>query len=145
MSKEQNFKRVKTNSVKGTFKGEVKNLLSNKSYEFNTEEVWRNNDDGFLTVYAEIPDPEAEGGEASIALQFKNSEQPSGDFPYNAPEIRTLRYGRSNPSTRYTAKSGTVKFQHHPDKKINGKLEFETETLANDQYHVTVIFVADAP
>ncbi|WP_283180365.1 hypothetical protein [Pseudomonas svalbardensis] len=130
--------------AKGTIKGNITNLYTEKKYPFNATWIWRDEQQGTLRFHGTMQDPEREGRTVVVGVRLSQKDA-SGNYETGDERILYLSYSSRNLSDggtiEFDATTGTVGIQNsYPQQPVNGKLDFQTSKVGRDHYHVEVVF-----
>ncbi len=130
----------------GTMNGTVVSLSDDQTYPFKATWIYRDNQNGTLSLRGTVDDLESPGRTSLIGLALTPESAPSGTYSIGAnPVTLTLLYMTfirdTGVTTDYEGIEGWVELiSAYPAKPISGKLWFKTRPRVGRAYEVELDF-----
>lgn len=130
----------------GTMNGTVVSLSDDQTYPFKATWIYRDNQNGTLSLRGTVDDLESPGRTSLIGLALTPESAPSGTYSIGAnPVTLTLLYMTfirdTGVTTDYEGIEGWVELKSaYPEKPISGKLWFKTRPRVGRAYEVELDF-----
>lgn len=130
----------------GTMNGTVVSLSDDQTYPFKATWIYRDNQNGTLSLRGTVDDLESPGRTSLIGLALTPESAPSGTYSIGAnPVTLTLLYMTfirdTGVTTDYEGIEGWVELKSaYPAKPISGKLWFKTRPRVGRAYEVELDF-----
>ncbi|WP_339484387.1 hypothetical protein [Pseudomonas sivasensis] len=130
----------------GTMNGKVVSLSDDQTYPFKATWIYRDNQNGTLSLRGTVDDLESPGRTSLIGLALTPESAPSGTYSIGAnPVTLTLLYMTfirdTGVTTDYEGIEGWVELKSaYPEKPISGKLWFKTRPRVGRAYEVELDF-----
>ncbi len=130
----------------GTMNGTVVSLSDDQTYPFKATWIYRDNQNGTLSLRGTVDDLESPGRTSLIGLALTPESAPSGTYSIGAnPVTLTLLYMTfirdTGVTTDYEGIEGWVELKSaYPEKPISGKLWFKTRPRLGRAYEVELDF-----
>lgn len=130
----------------GTMNGTVVSLSDDQTYPFKATWIYRDNQNGTLSLRGTVDDLESPGRTSLIGLALTPESAPSGTYSIGVnPVTLTLLYMTfirdTGVTTDYEGIEGWVELKSaYPEKPISGKLWFKTRPRVGRAYEVELDF-----
>ena len=130
----------------GTMNGTVVSLSDDQTYPFKATWIYRDNQNGTLSLRGTVDDLESPGRTSLIGLALTPESAPSGTYSIGVnPVTLTLLYMTfirdTGVTTDYEGIEGWVELKSaYPAKPISGKLWFKTRPRVGRAYEVELDF-----
>jgi hypothetical protein len=130
----------------GTMNGKVVSLSDDQTYPFKATWIYRDNQNGTLSLRGTVDDLESPGRTSLIGLALTPESAPSGTYSIGVnPVTLTLLYMTfirdTGVTTDYEGIEGWVELKSaYPEKPISGKLWFKTRPRVGRAYEVELDF-----
>lgn len=122
-------------------KGSITNLSAGKSFDFLTDLVHRDEQEGTFRLHGSMPDPRNPNEDVGIGFQLESKDSPSGTYLWDDQKVLNFSFIEYRLQTRYDANEGYILLQRDPSEvRVNGRLKFKTIDIDGIKYEVDVIF-----